>query len=227
MNVRHFCNKINAERARQQTTQQPAVPDTAPPPPYSGPTEDNGDEGDEEGEDDDDDDGDATPLTLTINAAQSIRGSQNLIPTSPTPLADASRFSAVLLAAMKQLHRPDATTASSSPLNHAVDNQIQPSCRYPISIAITINCGVTVVGDRNVIGHVAIRPKAPGESEGAIAPALIATPTPTTMTTTTVPPQMTTTESSAAVMGAKRKAEGDEDEQHEAKKVAVEGAGRE
>ena len=145
--ITHITQKIMAERARQTTQRQPStLPETALPPPYT--TSDS--DGDSTDGDDDDDAPPSSTVKLTINAANSIQGSNNLVPTSPTPLADAMKFSTVLLQAVKQIN--DVVTSSDA----------KP--RRKVKVALTINCGITIIGDRNVIGNVGLKPKSPPDA---------------------------------------------------------------
>lgn len=165
--ITHLSQKLAAERARNGAQRQPPLPETAPPP-YS--------ESEPDSDEEDDDDSDPAPTKLVINAANNIQGSNNLVPTSPSPLADATRFSTLLLHAVNQINSANATANQTATLSG------QPRQRRQLRLDLTINCGTTIVGDRNVVGHVGIRPKAPTAS----------LPSP-----------------AAAVSGAKRKAEDD------------------
>lgn len=139
--ITQLTNKIMAERARRQL-QQPATHQpiqTAPPPPYTESESDSDSECD-------DDESDEEPMKLVMNANHSIHGSNNLVPTSPSALADATKFSTILLNAITQL-------------NSVANAQIGQA--RPLRVDLTINCGITVVGNRNVIGNVGLRPKAP------------------------------------------------------------------
>ncbi|KAK0252394.1 hypothetical protein LTR91_007880 [Friedmanniomyces endolithicus] len=152
--IQHICNKLTAERAHHRQSLSTA---STPPPPYtSSDTTNAGNDSDSDNSDDETDDTPAPhkpttmsssppPLTLTINAAHQIQGSNNLVPTSPSILADARNFSALLLAAVQQLN---ASAAEGGKKGVRVD--------------LTINCGVTVVGDRNVIGNVGLRARGLG-----------------------------------------------------------------
>jgi hypothetical protein len=132
--VTQIAQKMAAERARNVTPVQP--PPEVDPPPYSP----SGDEDDDSG-DDEEDSSPVQPLKLTINAAHSIRGTNNLVPTSPSPLLDATKFSTLLLHSINQI------------------NNAHKASRRPLRVDLTINCGITVIGDRNVIGAVGLRPK--------------------------------------------------------------------
>ncbi|KAK3112093.1 hypothetical protein LTR53_011988 [Teratosphaeriaceae sp. CCFEE 6253] len=165
--IQHMCQKIAAERMNRRSTDL-----IAPPPPYT-PSDTDGEDADSDPEDV------PAPLKLTVNAAHSVQGSNNLLPTSPTALSDATRFSTLLLAAIHQI-------------NNAA------SAKRSLKVDLTINCGVTVIGDRNVIGNVGLKPKSPSP------PAALVAAGPGIAATTSVRP-------ASAVAGAKRRAEDDDD----------------
>ncbi|KAK5145703.1 hypothetical protein LTR32_002587 [Rachicladosporium monterosium] len=157
--IQHICNKLTAERAHHRQSLSTA---TTPPPPYTpSDTTDAGNDSDSDNSDDEPDD---------------IPGSNNLVPTSPSILADARNFSALLLAAVQQLN---ASAAEGGKKGVRVD--------------LTINCGVTVVGDRNVIGNVGLRARAGVAGQGGGVGAMANAPEEVT------------------AAGAKRKAEDEED----------------
>lgn len=82
---------------------------------------------------------DPAPITLSLNADTQVHGAGNMIATPP--LADATRLSTLLLTAVQSLNaaETDATDFTSrTPVLH---------------VNLTINCGITVHGDRNVIGY--------------------------------------------------------------------------
>ena len=171
--IRQATQKIQAERARQsgqQQQQQPPPPESAPPPYVSDSGYDSDDEMDDEEK--------CTPLTLTINAANSVQGNCNLVPTSPTPLQDAARQSTWILQVLNNLNNGVCSNNG---------NLVPGSMpKRPLKVNLTINCGITVVGDRNVIGNVGVKPK--GADEASANVGLVAA-------------------NSEAVVGAKRKAE--------------------
>ncbi|KJX93490.1 hypothetical protein TI39_contig4307g00001 [Zymoseptoria brevis] len=144
----HLHQKIRIEQIRNALQQN--VP-SCPPPPYEDDDSDSeADSYDDEDEEDDQSTADTSPLSslplkLTINAANRIQGSHNLVPISATPLADASNFSSLLLQAVSQLNAVAAAGQGRSPRSLKVD--------------LTINCGITVIGDRNVVGNIGLRPK--------------------------------------------------------------------
>lgn len=137
--ITQLTNKIMAERAHRPVVHE-AI-DTAPPPPY---TENNSDS-----DSDDDSDDEEEPMKLVINANHTVQGSNNLVPTSPSTLADATKFSAILLSAVNQLNNAVAAANAQNGQSHC------------LRVDLTINCGIAVVGDRNVIGNVGLKPKAP------------------------------------------------------------------
>ena len=163
-----------AERAHQPVVHQ-AI-DTAPPPPYTESTSDS---------DDDSDDEEEEPMKLVINANHTVHGSNNLVPTSPSILADATKFSAILLSAVTQLN--NAVAAANAQTG-------QPHC---LRVDLTINCGIAVVGDRNVIGNVGLKPKAPTLTPNGFAAAAT---------------DDTAMGAESAVAGAKRKANDDDED---------------
>ncbi|KAK0365601.1 hypothetical protein LTR02_006365 [Friedmanniomyces endolithicus] len=118
--IQHICNKLTAERAHHRQTLSTA---SLPPPYTPSDTIDAGNDSDSDNSDDEADDTPAPnkpttmsssppPLTLTINAAHHIQGSNNLVPTSPSILADARNFGALLLAAVQQLNASAAEGGS-------------------------------------------------------------------------------------------------------------------
>ncbi|KAK5168088.1 uncharacterized protein LTR77_006656 [Saxophila tyrrhenica] len=162
----------------QQAQHQPP-PDTAPPP-YDGPDSDSDSDAGDDDEEDDSTPPPSSPLKLTINAAHQIQGNNNLVPTSPSALSDATKFSAILLHTVNALNKAAG-----------VENGRR---RRALKLDLTINCGVTVVGHRNVVGSVGLKPK----------------------------PAMAVAGTGNAVAGAKRKAEKDDQAvEREAKRVDV------
>lgn len=181
--ITHVTNKMLAELARQQQQQTP--PESAPPP-YTATDEDSESDDDLDDMDDEEDDS-SIPMKLTVNAAHNIQGCNNLVPTSPHPLADATKFSTLLLHAVNQINAANAAANS--------DVECSSKRRRPLKIELTVNCGITVVGDRNVIGPVAMKAR----------------------------DTLASTSSSSAVAGAKRKADESPvgEDEPATKKVAV------
>jgi hypothetical protein len=157
--------------------QQTHLPTTqVDPPPYEDSLDSESDASDAEA--DEDEHSPHQPLKLCINAASSVHGCNNVVQTPPPPFADISKFSTLLLHAMNQIS--------------AASNTSKPSPRRrqrTLKVDLTINCGITVIGDRNVVGGIGLRHKAaiatvPGSSTATNAP-----------------------DSDAVVIGAKRKAD--------------------
>jgi hypothetical protein len=140
---------------------------TAPPPPYT--------DADDSGLSDSDSDSDPRdiwerPQRLTINAGRTITGVGNLVsPSSLTELAEAKAFGTTLLAVISQLNNSASAGGRGRRLN----------------VDLTINCGITIVGHKNVVGIPMRR-----NAEGKFTPSA---------------PEATVV--GAAVGGAKRKAE--------------------
>ena len=140
--VIQIANRMIAERTRNITHVQ-APPEVEPPPYAASDAEDSDDE------DDEDQDGRSHSLKLIINAAHSIRGNGNLVPTSPAPLADPTKFSTLLLHSINQINNAQATS------------------KRALRVELTINCGITVDGNHNVVGAVGLKPKGLPESPTA------------------------------------------------------------
>ena len=184
-----LATRTMTDRTRQpaspsvQQTQQPDqaqaidLMDNAPPPPYS--------ESDDFGPEDLFDprhvEEQPPQHKLTINADHKISGQGNLVPINPSALADATKFSAILLKAITQLN------AAAAAANADGDGRTRQIC-----VDLTINCGVSVVGHRNVVGHMGMKRKMP-VVPGADGPAAAA-------------------DEGAVVGGAKRKADDDDDD---------------
>lgn len=97
---------------------------------------------DSDDDDEEEDDEDPSPITLTLNAGTFIKGNNNVVSASNLVLADATRFSALLSAAVQQL--------STKIEEEAV--LFGEGRRSGISVNLVINAGVTIMGDGNVIG---------------------------------------------------------------------------
>ncbi|THX94071.1 hypothetical protein D6C98_08258 [Aureobasidium pullulans] len=129
----HSCQKILLERAAAANGQQHPQDITDLPPAYTA------QDTLSDSEDEDDDDEDPSPITLVLNTDTQVHGTGNMIATPP--LADATRLSALLLAAVQSLSA--AKTAAT-----------KPGSKTPIlQVNLTINCGITVTGNNNVVGY--------------------------------------------------------------------------
>lgn len=145
----HLISKLLADRAQQQ--QQDQTPFQAPPPPYGDSENDSEAEDDDDNDDDDEQDNSTSPpLKLTINAAQTVHGSGNLVPTSPNATTDATKLSIVIL--------------------NAIDKLNAGQSKHTLNVNLTINCGINIVGNRNVVGNIALRPKSPMALQGLNIP---------------------------------------------------------
>jgi hypothetical protein len=88
------------------------------------------------GDEEEEEEQETVPSTnITFNAPMTIHGSNNIV---SFPSADFTRMAAMIIATVQK------TT-------------VQESLR---NISINLNCGITVVGQRNVIGSVGVRPMA-------------------------------------------------------------------
>jgi hypothetical protein len=186
--AQQITNKTMADRTRhqsasafiQQIQQADQAMDNAPPPPYT--------DADSDAEDYEQQQQQQQPQhKLTINADHKITGQGNLVSVNPSILADATKFSAILLKTIAVLNAAASTT------NGEGDSQM----RRPLCVDLTINCGVHVMGSRNVVGNIELKRKAPvPTSEGSPTAAEMAD---------------IGAEGAAVVGGAKRKADGDDE----------------
>jgi hypothetical protein len=185
--IQQITNKTMADRTRQpvsafiqQIQQAEQAMDNAPPPPYT--------DADSDAEDYEPQQQQQPQHKLTINADHKITGQGNLVSVNPSILADATKFSAILLKVIAQLNSAAVVNA-----NREGDGQT----RRPLCVDLTINCGVHVIGSRNVVGNIGLKRKAPvpmpeGSSTAAEMVNIGA-------------------EGAAVVGGAKRKADGDDE----------------
>jgi hypothetical protein len=134
-----FTNKTMADRTRQPAIEE-AI-NTAPPPPYTDADADYDFYTSEDHEQ-------QQPHKLTINAEQKVHGTGNLVPINPSTLADASKFSAILFKAIAQLNVAASANADAD------------GATPRLWVDLTINCGVSVVGSRNVVGNVGLKRRA-------------------------------------------------------------------
>lgn len=235
-NLTHPNPKIMAERMRmpagdgQQDTPIETATATGPPPPYA----DNHHHGMHNLGQDEEVECEGPTIDLTINAATQIHGHNNLVPQSQAQYQDASRITAVLMQALQQFHERTLGAAQT---------EAQHSTSGKMNISLTINCGTTIVGSRNVIGNFGVRARgaavAPLNTAGANAAAAGATgfaatentqlPTPTEpgensqvpVAAANKPASAPLTIAADTSLGAKRKAEdeGTEDEAGAAKRA--------
>ncbi|KAG9826291.1 hypothetical protein KCU98_g16697, partial [Aureobasidium melanogenum] len=130
----HSCHKIMLERAsaEEDGEHHPQQLSDIPPPAYS--AEETFTDLEDEEEDED-----PSPVTLILNADTKVHGTGNMVATPP--LADATRLSTLLLAAVQSLNAAKTSASESG------------SPTPVLQVNLTINCGITVIGDKNVIGY--------------------------------------------------------------------------
>jgi len=106
---------------------------------------------------DEDETEDPDPVSLVLNAATTVRGSDNIVSLLSSPLADATRFSALLLAAVQKLN--------AAAEQATVEGKERPVLR----VDLTINAGLNVLGNRNVVGNAPVKNPVPqkGTKRGA------------------------------------------------------------
>lgn len=113
---------------------------------------------------DDEKDEDETP-EVTINAATQVRGNGNIISIAQMDSVRIANLIAVMLhttgsdvkegetpaSASTSPHTSTSTSTHTLPSLASLTAPPKPPLRYP-KINITVNCGATVIGDRNIVG---------------------------------------------------------------------------
>jgi hypothetical protein len=102
-----------------------------------------------ESEDETEKDGDVTP-EITINTATQIRGTGNIVSVAQM---DSARIATLITSLLSEGSLPDAACPPpepvSSPSTSWTELRAKPGLRR---INITVNCGATIIGDRNIVG---------------------------------------------------------------------------
>lgn len=104
----------------------------------------------EEGEDSEDE----TP-EITINAATQIRGNANIISIAQMDSVRIANLVATILSGESIPSDPTASSAPTSPPQAPVTNLSTSrtrGSRGTSNVNITVNCGATIIGDRNIVG---------------------------------------------------------------------------
>jgi hypothetical protein len=101
----------------------------------------------EEEEEEDEKDDDDTP-EITINAATQVRGNGNII--SITQM-DSVRIANLIATMLQGPKAPEPTSPQTLPSLASMTSEPKPTRQYP-RVNITVNCGATVIGDRNIVG---------------------------------------------------------------------------
>lgn len=108
-------------------------------------------ETDEEREDSEDD----TP-EITINAATQIRGNGNIISIAQMDSVRIANLVASILSGNPTPSDPATPTPPTSPPQAPVTNlsstRTEGKKKSGLNVNITINCGATIIGDRNIVG---------------------------------------------------------------------------
>ncbi|KAF4306239.1 hypothetical protein GTA08_BOTSDO05047 [Botryosphaeria dothidea] len=254
--ILHAHNKIMADRATSDTTvrsnntaaNQPNQ-DT-PPPAYSSLTSQHphlrpgeitnmadlgnfyaSEVSDTDSEASDNSDSDSDHQTLSIDAATVIHGSNNVIAIPPV---DGPRLTAILLSLLhgnlptqqqqqQQQHLRPGTAPPA--FHHHVPGHLPDDGRRPLSVRI--NCGVRIVGDKNVLGAL---PPQRVEGSRATSAAMASArhnsqsgPTATATAGLVTPPETPLGENGGT---RKRKADGEVASREDAKRGKAEGADR-
>ncbi|KAK3077540.1 hypothetical protein LTS18_009961, partial [Coniosporium uncinatum] len=141
-------------------------------------------------------------LHLNINASTTIHGSNNLV---SIPQLDSARLSAILVSALRQHAAQSQTMKADGSMRAAKVN-------------VEIDCGISITGDRNVVGNVPISlRRRQGEGVGSS--------TSSTAPVSAVAEAVTAATAGASSTGAKRRADDDGGDQPRAKRVDVKAEG--
>jgi hypothetical protein len=104
-------------------------------------------------EEEDDKDDDETP-EITINAATQVRGNGNIISIAQMDSVRIANLIAIMLHGGKvpePTSPPQPQPGQRLPSLASLSFEPKPARQYP-KINITVNCGATVIGDRNIVG---------------------------------------------------------------------------
>jgi hypothetical protein len=93
---------------------------------------------------------DDTP-EITINAATQVRGHGNIISIAQLDSVRIANLIAVMLSGGKIADVASSEAGHTLPSLASMTSEAKPSRHYP-KISVTVNCGATVIGDRNIIG---------------------------------------------------------------------------
>lgn len=100
--------------------------------------------------DPEDEDEDDMP-EITINAATQVRGHGNIISIAQLDSVRIANLIAVMLSGGKLPDPANPETGHTLPSLASLTSEPKPSRHNP-KINITVNCGATVIGDRNIVG---------------------------------------------------------------------------
>jgi hypothetical protein len=104
-------------------------------------------------DEEDDKDDDETP-EITINAATQVRGNGNIISIAQMDSVRIANLIAIMLHGGKvpePTSSPQSQHGQTLPSLASLSFEPKPARQYP-KINITVNCGATVIGDRNIVG---------------------------------------------------------------------------
>ena len=110
---------------------------------------------DPETEEEREDNEDETP-EITINAATQIRGNGNIISIAQMDSARIASLVATILSSDPVPSDPTTPTPPTSPVQAPVtslsSSRTEMKKKGRLNVSITVNCGATVIGDRNIVG---------------------------------------------------------------------------
>lgn len=87
---------------------------------------------------------------VTINAATQIRGNGNIISTAQMDSVRIANLVASIL--FDKSVQTDAATAPQAPVTNLHSSRTEQRKKGCINVNITVNCGATIIGDRNIVG---------------------------------------------------------------------------
>ncbi|KAF1364835.1 hypothetical protein EJ07DRAFT_97682 [Lizonia empirigonia] len=87
---------------------------------------------------------------VTINAATQIRGNGNIISTAQMDSVRIATLVATILS--DESVQADAATAPQAPVTNLHSSRTERRKKGCINVNITVNCGATIIGDRNIVG---------------------------------------------------------------------------
>jgi hypothetical protein len=99
-------------------------------------------------EDEADKDGDGTP-EVTINAATQIRGTGNIVSIAQM---DSARIATLVTTLLNEGSLPNVAGPPQTPVSSPSSSRTELRTTTHRKLNITVNCGATIIGDRNIVG---------------------------------------------------------------------------
>jgi hypothetical protein len=99
-------------------------------------------------EDEADKDGDGTPEVI-INAATQIRGTGNIVSIAQM---DSARIATLVTTLLNEGSLPNVAGPPQTPVSSPSSSRTELRTKTYRKLNITVNCGATIIGDRNIVG---------------------------------------------------------------------------